>query len=55
LIKETEGREEFPCGTDSGESEVTEGFGSLAEVVELETGGSEEPFGPERAGSAQDR
>jgi hypothetical protein len=40
FINETEGSEE---------SEEAEGFGSLAEVEELETGGSEEPLGPGRA------
>ena len=50
-MKETEGSEEFPSGTDEGEFEgsekETEGFGRLAEG--LEAGDSKESLGPERA------
>jgi hypothetical protein len=50
-MKETEGIEEFPSGTEDeepeGSEEETEGFGTLAEG--LEAGDSEESFGPERA------
>jgi len=49
LIKETEGSEEFPGGTDGRESRVIEGNGGLAGGLGLATGGSGEPLVPERA------
>jgi hypothetical protein len=53
FIKETDGsrESESPSGASLKEevSEETEGFGLLAEKVVLETGGSTEPFNPERA------